>query len=87
MKTQYIVIKDNEPVIESIVKDVTTFGFLIFCITISKDSPLWTIICIVMFLGFFLGMCIKDLSGSCKEFKTRKELAAWASRDENTTEP
>lgn len=84
MKTEYIVITGKESVIESIAKDSITFGFLIFCVWMSKGSRAWTLICGVMFLLFVCAKSAAAFGGRYKKFKTREELAAWASNDANT---
>lgn len=84
MKTEHIVITGKESVIESIVKDSITFGFLIFCIWISKGSRAWTLICGIMFLIFVCAKAATTFGTRSKKFKTREELAAWASDNANS---
>ena len=48
-----ILIKEKENIIQSIFKDLVTFGFIAFSVYISQGSTWWTFITGGMFLLFF----------------------------------
>ena len=82
MKTEYIVITGKESVIESIVKDSITFGFLLFCIWASQGSRFWTVLCGVLFLLFVWAKSVAQFGSRYKKFKTRTDLAKWANEEQ-----
>jgi len=49
-----IMIKPKENIIQSIFKDLITFGFMVFCIYISQGSTWWEFITGLMFFVFFI---------------------------------
>jgi len=53
-------IKPKENILQSFVKDVTTFSMLAFCIYISQESTWWTFITGLMFL-FLLWVKLQGL--------------------------
>lgn len=84
MKTEYIVINTNESFFESFVKDTITFGFLLFCIWVSRGSRAWTLICGVMFLLFICARSAAAFGARSRKFTTREELAKWANANPDT---
>ncbi len=82
MKTEYLVITGRESVFESLVKDSITFGFLLFCIWVSRGSRSWTVVCGLLFFVFLCGKCAAQFGTRTRKFKTKEELASWATRAE-----
>lgn len=85
MKTEYIVFNAKESVFESFVKDTITFGFLVFCIWVSRGSRAWTLICGIMFLLFLCAKSAAAFGSRTRKFKSREELAEWARQSGDAT--
>lgn len=82
-KPAVIIYKESLP--RSIISDLSTFGFLILCVYVSKDSAGWTFITGAMFLFF---ICVKLIafsgSDSTLRFYSLDEMQAWLDKQEKT---
>lgn len=81
---KYAVYKVNETFLDSLYKDIVTFGFLAFCIYISQDSTWWTLVTGVMFLVFAFGKIAVLLKRNRHEFRTKAELQKWVDAQEGS---
>lgn len=79
-ETEYFVISEEESVLESIAKDTITFGFLLFCMWVSRGSRAWTVVCGLMFFTFLCGKLAVAFGTRTRRFKTKEELAAWLNK-------
>lgn len=79
MKPKYAVLNIGETFLQSLGSDIVTFGFLLLCIHVSRDSAFWTFILGCMFLVFVAAKftLMGARSESCY-FTTKAELVAWA---------
>lgn len=75
-KSEYAVYIAKETVLESIVKDTFTFGFLVFCVYVSQDSQWWTFLTGSMFIFFLFGKVMSAM-GKSKKFTSKEDLQKW----------
>jgi hypothetical protein len=72
------IIDKTESVLESIIKDIVTFSFLIFCIWISQGNTWWTFFTATIFLmGGWTRLSV-ILKKKTHTFKSKAELLEWA---------
>lgn len=78
--TERIVYMSQETLIESILKDFVTFGFLILCIWFSstQESAIWTFISMGMFGLFILGKCETAFRHNRRVLRGKKAAIEWA---------
>jgi len=72
------IIDKTESVLESIIKDIVTFSFLILCIWISQGSRWWTFFTATIFLISLWGRLSMLLKKKTYVFKSKAELLEWA---------
>lgn len=74
--TKYIVVEKTESVLESLIKDAATFGFILLCIYVSwrADSVWWT-----FFTGSVAALWIFGIGqiAGAKKFRSIEELRKW----------
>lgn len=68
-----ITIKEKESVLQSILKDVFTFSFIIFCIYLSQGSTWWTMVTGFMFMLAFWVKVQKVVNGKTTTFDSKSE--------------
>lgn len=73
---QYVVFDKRESLLQSLIKDLGTFGFILLCIYTSQGSKAWTFITVCLFLLFILargGMT----SSNYNKFGSKNDLLKW----------
>lgn len=80
-KIIYIIYKES--LLQSIVSDITTFGFILICIWASQGSKWWTFLTTVMLL-FFIVVQIQKFTGSDSRlrFYSIEQLSEWVDKQE-----
>ena len=73
---KFIVLDKTETVFESWAKDVVTFGFLLLCIYVSRDSTWWTFATGCLALIFIAGK-VQLASKRTKKCNSKDELRVW----------
>ena len=77
----YIVIDETESLKESILKDLTSFSLLAFCIWLSKGSTFWTLFTGTMMIAFFTNQLAKALKTRLHKFQSIHLLKAWVDHE------
>lgn len=75
---EYIVFDRRETVLQSWVKDILTFGFIILCIYISRASTWWTFAMGSLFLLFAWAKAASMLGKRRRKLIGKKEALEWA---------
>ncbi|BBA31978.1 uncharacterized protein sS8_0860 [Methylocaldum marinum] len=74
---KYVFFDRTESLMESILKDAATFGFLLLCIYVSRDSAWWTFATGTMAV-LMIGTKAHLASNRAFKFRTTAEIKAWA---------
>lgn len=74
---KFIVFDKTESVFESWAKDAVTFGFLLLCIYVSRDSAWWTFATGCLALLVIAGKLHQVASKRTKRCNSKDELRAW----------
>jgi len=74
-------IKPKENIIQSIFKDLVTFGMIAFCVYISQGSTWWTFITGGMFLVYFFIKLGNAINKSTNVFDNKKEAIEYLNKE------
>tara|TARA_B110000908_G_C10170880_1_gene410762 strand:- start:849 stop:1100 length:252 start_codon:yes stop_codon:yes gene_type:complete len=74
---KFAVLHIEEDTMQSIIRDVATFLVLSLCVWVSKESTVWTVVSVAMFLVFGFSWIFGSIGKETKKFKTKDELQQW----------
>lgn len=79
-RPKIMIFEKDESMMESIVSDVVTFGFLIFCIWFSfyTKSTVWEFVTVIMFFVSLATNIPFGVKSKWVKIKTKQEALAWA---------
>ena len=72
----------RESLIQSVISDFITFGFLLLCIYVSQGSKLWTLITGCMFIFFVGAKCAAVISKDRPTFYSYDDIRKWVDEQE-----
>ena len=77
----YIVIDQRESLKESVLKDLTSFSLLAFCIWLSEGSTFWTFLTGLFMICFFYAQMARALKIRKHYFKSIHLLKVWVDKE------
>lgn len=80
MKDEQIFIYMTHGVVQSVISDLFTFGFLAFCIYLSQGSTWWTFLTGIIFMIFMWAKIAMFNDKNRHKFKDKKSLIDWANK-------
>ena len=83
---KYVVLDARQTVMQSIVADGATFGFLMLCIWVSQGSRWWTFFTALMFLAYLGFKAASVVQTRQHKFKNLDALAAWVESEQANAE-
>jgi len=81
---EYIIMDRTESLIESICRDIVTFGFMLLCMYAGWGSKWWTFVTGCMFLLMILGRMPSTIKKRSRKFKSIKELKDYVATMEDS---
>lgn len=84
-KQKPTVIVFKESLAQSVISDFATFGMILLCVWVSRDSAWWTLVTGCIFLFFVVARALETTKGErCLRFYSLDELREWVDKQENT---
>lgn len=74
---KFSVLHIEEDIWQSLFRDTFTFLMLALCVWISKESTVWTVISVAIFVTFGACQIFRVLDTNTKHFKTKADLQEW----------
>lgn len=83
MTTKRTIIIYKESLAQSIISDLATFGLILLCAWVSRDSAWWTFVTGCVFLVFIVAKAAAmTKSDRCIRLYSLEEMQAWIDKEE-----
>lgn len=81
MTKKPIVIIYKESLAQSLISDLATFGLIVLCVWVSRDSAWWTLVTGCMFLFFIVMRALQaSKSDNCLRFYSLDDMQHWLNK-------